>query len=161
MKQFEEIYTTHAKMIYKYLLSISLNEQIAEDLLQETFYKGIKGIRKFHGECKIEVWLCKIARNCYYDYLRKEKKYLLTDDMTKYELRYEDNSIIEREGYVELLKILDQLSEVYREVFMLKHYGELSLKEIAEMMGKSESWARVSYFRARQQLRRQVDEKRM
>lgn len=161
MKRFDEIYRTHAKMIYKYLISMTLNESVAEDLLQETFCKGIKNIGKFKGECKIEVWLCSIARNCFYDYLRKEKKYVLTKEMEAFEVAYEDNSLIEEEAYRELIILLNQLDAKYREVFVLNYFGELSLKEIGELMGKSESWARVTFFRAREQLRRGLNENRM
>jgi len=77
--QLEEIYKNYFKHVYLYIYSLSGNKHIAEDITSETFMKAISSIDSFKGDCDIRVWLCKIARNTYYSYLRKNKKLVSMD----------------------------------------------------------------------------------
>lgn len=147
---FDEVYTQYFKDVYKYVLSLCRNEAVAEDITQETFFKALKGIDGFKGTCKMRVWLCQIAKNTYFSYCEKEKKYF--GDLKNIE---ETSSVdfeqvyINNESAFEIHKALHCLDEPYKEVFTLRLFGELSFSQIAELFGKTESWARVTFHRAK------------
>lgn len=150
MINFHEIYCKYFKDVYKYSLSLSRNESIAEEITQETFFKALKSIDKFDGKCKLYVWLCQIAKNTYFSYYDKEKQLNRTVDIDTAlcvdELEYR---LLIRESALEVHKALHELEEPYKEVFSLRLFGELSFAQIGELFNKTESWARVTYHRAR------------
>ena len=76
MLNIQEVYEKYFTVVYRYLLSLSHNTHIAEELTQETFFKALKKVDDFRGECDLRVWLCQISKNTYYDYLKKNKKYV-------------------------------------------------------------------------------------
>ena len=123
----EEIYEKYYKDVYRFVLALSKNPHIAEDITQETFVKAIKAVDRFKGDCDIKVWLCQIAKNTYFTYAGKQN----------------------REQAIKIHRILHELPEPYKEVFTLRVFGELRFGQIADIFGKTESWARVTYHRAR------------
>ena len=136
----DKLYKEYSKLVFYYLNSLSGNSYIAEELTQETFYRAIKGITKFNNECKISTWLCKIAKNTWNDYLRKEKfqKTFSIDDENFIEKiileeSFEDN-IEDKSQIISLYKYIHKLDEDTREVFYLRLKGELSFKEIGEIL---------------------------
>ena len=156
MIDFGEIYNLYMRDVYKYVLALSRNPDIAEEITQETFFKALKSIDSFKGECKTSVWLCQIAKNTYYSYCAKEKRRSehTHDDFT---LSVEDD-FARSEAAFELHKKLHSLPEPYKEVFSLRVFGELSFVKIAELFGKTESWARVTYYRAKLKMEDMQDE---
>lgn len=161
----EELYKEYSKLIYYYLNSLCGDHAIAEELTQETFYKAIKGIKKFNNECKISTWLCKIAKNTWTDYLRKEKmqETLSIDDenfieKTILEKSFED-TINDKSEIISLYKQIHELDEDTREVFYLRLKGELSFKEIGEILNKSEDWARLNFYRGKIKLKEAMNNK--
>lgn len=154
---FEEIYNRYMKDVYKYILALSRNPDIAEEITQETFFKALKNIKSFKGECKISVWLCQIAKNTYYSYCAKEKR---RSEHTQEEIYfYFEDEVAERDMAFELHKRLHSLPEPYKEVFSLRVFGELPFSKIAELFGKTESWARVTYHRAKLKMEEKLNEK--
>ncbi len=160
MNSFHEIYQESVQKVYKFLLSLAGNADLAEELTSETFYQAFLHIGKFRGECSIDTWLCQIAKNCYYKELRRRKKWGLGEEIEKAwsqdieEMSVEAGfqNIEDRETALSLHKILHELPEPYREVFSLRVFGELQFKEIAVVFGKSESWAKMTYYRAKAKL---------
>ena len=152
--EFEEIYSEYFKDVYRYVLCLSKNESIAEDITQETFFKALKNIDKFKGNCKMRVWLCQIAKNSYFSYLKKEQKNLedVDDIADVFDIDFEQK-LIDDEDAFEIHKLIHNLEEPYKEVFTLRFFGNLSFSKIAELFGKTESWARVTYHRARIKLK--------
>lgn len=71
--EFEELYQTYFSDVYRYILKLSGSEHIAEEITEETFYKALRKIHTFRGECDIRIWLCRIAKNSYTSYLRKKR----------------------------------------------------------------------------------------
>jgi RNA polymerase sigma-70 factor, ECF subfamily len=160
MKAFEEIYTLYANDVYKYLMCLTGDQNISEELTQETFYKAYKNINSFKGTCKMSVWLCQIAKNTYYSYCKKEKpsrKEVLDEAMAS-DADLQDDYIM-LDNKITLHKILHSLEEPYKEVFTLKVFGELSYQQISEIFNKSESWARVTYYRAKEKIKAIFSEK--
>lgn len=154
MTEFEEIYSNYFKDVYRYSLVLSKNKSIAEDITQETFFKALKKIDAFKGDCKISIWLCQIAKNTYFSYLKKQP-YLLEDIDNVVNIPGDDfeQKIIADGNVYEIHKLIHGLEEPYKEVFMLRFFGDLSFRKIAELFGKTESWARVTYHRARAKLK--------
>ncbi|MDU5081933.1 sigma-70 family RNA polymerase sigma factor [uncultured Tissierella sp.] len=157
MTEFEEIYSEYFKDVYRYVLCLSKNESIAEDITQETFFKALKNIDSFKGNCKMSVWLCQIAKNSYFSYLKKKQNNFesIEDIADVFDSGFEQ-ILVDDESVFEIHKILHNLEEPYKEVFTLRFFGDLSFSKIAELFGKTESWARVTYHRARIKLKEKL-----
>ena len=156
----QEIYELYFTAVYRYILALSGNSQIAEDVTQETFFKALKKLDTFRGDCELRVWLCQIAKNEYFQLLRKRKKEEFPGEETLQSLPEADSLeqvIVERETYMQVQKILHHMEEPYKEVFSLRTFSELSFREIAELFCKSESWARVIYYRAKIKIKERLE----
>lgn len=155
MQDIKEIYEEYFETVNKYLFCLTKNYDVAEELTQETFYRAVKRIGTYKGECKISVWLCQIAKNLWYDQCRKNKKIISSD----YELlNLESDNKIEEElilndEKITLYKKMQKLDEKTREVIYLRMTGELSFKEIGDILNKSETWARVTFYRGKQKMK--------
>ncbi|SHI16734.1 RNA polymerase sigma-70 factor, ECF subfamily [Sporobacter termitidis DSM 10068] len=157
MTDFNQIYNQYFIDVYKYALSLSRNEAVAEEITQETFFKALKSLGKFDGKCKLYVWLCQIAKNTYYTFFNKENR--LATDAEGVDTFYADGleqGFLIRESAFEVHKALHKLTEPYKEVFSLRFFGELPFSQIAELFGKTESWARVTYHRARLKIKEEL-----
>lgn len=142
-----------------YIYSLSGDRHIAEDITAETFMKAIKSIEKFKGNCDIRVWLCQIAKNCYFSFLRKKKKTVHLDELSEQKDNFNFEQIISStEESMEIHEILHNLDEPYKEVFSLRVFGELSFKQIACLFGKSDNWACVTYHRARNKIKERMED---
>ena len=153
MSNITDIYNAHFNDVYKYIFVLCKNEALAEDITQDTFFKALKNIDAFNGTCKMRVWLCQIAKNTYFTYLKKEKN---QNNMAGIEDVYFDKieqNLINTDTAFQIHKQLHKLEEPYKEVFTLRLFGELSFAQIAELFEKTESWARVTYYRAKIKLK--------
>ena len=155
----EEIYQRYAKTVYHFLLARTANNDLAEELTQETFFQAIRSIERYDESCKLSTWLCGIAKNVLLTYRRKHpdmedlegpEAQILQEDSA-------ENAVIGRISTIDLLKKLHGLGEPYREVMYLRALGGLSFKEIGEVYGKSENWARVTFYRAKEKLRKDME----
>lgn len=152
MTEFDEIYKRYFSDVYKYALSLTRDEHAAEEITQETFFKALKAIDKFDGRCKLYVWLCQIAKNTYFTDRRRTAKgsELATESRPDDAL---EERLLNKESYFEIHKKLHALGEPYKEVFSLRVFSELSFRQIGELFGKTESWARVTYHRAKMKIK--------
>jgi len=151
---FQEVYNLYFRDVYKFVLSLCKNPALAEEITQETFFKVLNNIDSFRGQCKLYVWLCQIAKNTYYTHLAKtnrEKSPFKVTDQDCIEERF-----LDRETAFEIHKALHMLPEPYKEVFSLRTFGELSFKQIGSLFEKTESWARVTYHRAKLKIREEI-----
>ena len=149
---FEEVFNLYSKSVFKYCLSLCGSQATAEDITSETFLKAIKTGDSFEGKCSVKVWLCQIAKNTYYDYLRKHKRITeLPADMPS-ESDFEIE-LLDKAEALKIHKLLHRLNEPYKEVFSLRVFSELSYAEVGEIFEKSESWARVTYHRAKSKIK--------
>ena len=153
MESFEEVYRKYIKEVYYFLRKLSGNETVAEELTQQTFAIAFEKLETFRGECKLSVWLCQIAKHEYYTWTKKQKKYA---DERNREIADAPNDmlkdVIDRDEGRQIRKILHDLKEPYKEVFMLRTMGEVSYRDIGQLFSKSESWARVTYYRAKKMI---------
>lgn len=167
---FEQLYKLYFKDVYLFVLAMSRDADIAEEITQETFYKALKNINKFQQNCSVKTWLCQIAKNTYLTYIKKQK--LFTQEDTNCEpdspdmpgMHTDTNAgnaeaiYIRKEETLSIYKILHYLEEPYKEVFTLRILGDLSFKEIGEIFDRKEGWARVTYFRAKQKIQDLIKE---
>jgi len=154
MEAFDEIYDEYANVVFKYLMSLTMDPDLSEELTQETFYKAFGSLDRFAGKCKMSTWLCQIARNSYFSYHRKEKrKHSLAPDKQAISTINIEDEFIRAHNTISLHRIIRTLEEPYKEVFYLRFFAELPYQQISEIFGKSESWARVTFYRAKEKIR--------
>lgn len=158
-EDFNEIYRLYAQKVYRYILSLCRDKTLADDILQNTMLKAFDNIGSFTGRCSVQTWLCSIARNEYYNHLKKaDNKNASLDENTEGGSDNPEERAISNLTAMDILKLVHTLEEPFREIFTLRFYGELKFSEIGEVFGKSENWARVNYFRAREKLARMLEE---
>lgn len=155
MTDFQEVYDLYFKDVYKYALSLSRDPHVAEEITQETFFKALKNIGSFRGQCRLYVWLCQIAKNTYYSYSQKQARAAPEQEAPSGESL--EDKLLTKESAFEIHKLLHKLPEPYKEVFSLRVFGELSFQQIGELFGKTESWARVTYHRARLKIKEEME----
>lgn len=155
MQNMEQIYEQYFETINKYLFCLTHNNDISEELTQETFYKAVKKIHTYKGECKISVWLCQIAKNSWYDYCKKNKKVTrIEEELLEVQEKYTtEEKVISNDEKMLLYKKMQALDEKTREVIYLRITGELSFKEIGIILNQTENWARVTFYRGKNQLK--------
>ena len=156
MESMEQIYKQYASTVYKFLLSKCRDEDLADELTQETFYQAIKSIDHFDGRSQISTWLCAIARNILSSYSRKNKVHEPLED-ADIPVEGEESSVLNSMTGVELMRKLHSLPEPYREVMYMRVFGDLSFKEIGDILGKTDNWARVIYYRGKERLSKEVN----
>ncbi len=154
MENMEEVYNRHAQTVYKFLFSQCHDANTAEELTQETFYQAVRSIDRFDGTCKVSVWLCQIAKHLWYQHLRKvSRETELPEEAALPLAPSAEEETLERSGQVELLRRVHELPEPGREVVYLRAFGGLSFREIGDVMGKTETWARVTFYRGKERLK--------
>ena len=142
MQSIEKIYEEYFETVNKYLFCLTHNNDISEELTQETFYKAVKKIDTYKGECKISVWLCQIAKNLWYDEYIKNKKIVNTEENYLLNLQALDTleeQVISNDEKISLYKKMQLLDDKTREVMYLRITGELSFKEIGIILNKTEN----------------------
>ena len=157
---YEKLYNLYYMQIYSYVVSIARNRELAEEITQNTFYKAISTKSKFKDKSNELTWLCSIAKNLYYDELRKNQH--ITDMSEIGELPSDENierTVFDSDMAFRIHLVLHSLDEPYNEVFQLRVFGELSFAHIATIFGKTETWARVTYHRAKLKIQERMDEK--
>lgn len=161
---FEEIYIRYARRLYLFIYSKCRNREMTEDILQTTFLKAIENISSFRGECDIYTWLCKIALNSLFREMKKKSDIAsldaLSEEWTAAELPdiapAPADIVIQNEEREELYRHIEQLPRRWQELVKLR-LQELSFKEIAQRLGKTENWAKVNYSRAKERLKSNIN----
>lgn len=159
---FEAAYRAYFRDVYYFLLSLTEDAPLAEELCQETFFKALKSIRRFDGSQDIRAWLFTIARNAYYSHCRKQKRIVSQETLPQVispDVRVED-CLVNEETAFQIHQLLHAMPEPYKEVFTLRVFGELPFEKIGRLFGKSAGWARVTYYRAKIQIVTRMEAKR-
>ena len=152
----EEVYSEYREMVLRYVTRLCGNQSLSEEITQETFYQAIKGWDRFNGQSSISTWLCGIAKRLYYTTLRKPPLPTVSDKEPAQSDFVE--ALIRRDQAMTAHHLLHALKEPYREVFTLRTFCDMNHAQIGELFHKSESWARVTYYRARQMLQEALKE---
>jgi len=154
MQDMEEIYKQHSKTVYKYIFCLSNgNSDLAEEITAETFAIAVERINQFKGNCKISVWLCQIAKFLWYKQLKNKSKIQFEKLENLEDSKKIEDILIEKEEKLQIFKHIQNLDEKTKDVMYLRLMGNLSFIEIAEVMGKTSNWARVTYYRGKQKIK--------
>ena len=149
----EEIYQQHAQTVYRFLLTHTRDTDLAEELTQETFYQAIRSSDRFDESCKVSTWLCAIAKRVLFTYRIKHPVTEELEEQTQ-SVPSAENEAVDAVSRMELIRLVHELAEPAREVVYLRVFGGLSFAEIGEVHGKTENWARVTFYRAKEKLRK-------
>ena len=160
MEDFDGVYQRYFPQVYRYLCALCRDSALAEELAQETFVQALEHIERFRGECSLYAWLCQIGKNAWLKECRRQKHHETCPiekmvEVASLELTPEEQ-VVQREERMRVRQAVQRLSEPYKDVFILHTYADVKLKEIAELYGKSETWARVTYYRAKQKIIQEV-----
>lgn len=165
MEVFEQVYALYFKDVYRYIYSLCKDAAESEEITQETFFQAMKSMHSFRGECKMLVWLCQIAKHIYFARQKKRKHKAelpldesLSDSENLQETVSLEQRLADEADAMRIHESLHRLDEPYKEIFMLRVFGELSYKKIACIFGKTENWARVSYYRAKVKIMGEMEE---
>ncbi len=155
----EKLYEAFYMKVFSYVMTLAKDRNDAEEITQETFFRAISTDKSFRGDSDSYTWLCAIAKNIFIDEKRRSSR---QDDELSEELPDTNKGIEEkltdRDQSLKIHLILHKLEEPYKEVFQLRIFGELSFAEIGSIFGKTETWARVTYHRARLKIKERMDE---
>ncbi len=158
---FERIYVDYFNDVYNYVWRLSNDRHIASEVTSDTFFKAMRSVEHFRGDCDLRVWLCQIAKNSYFSYIKKKKRFIGIEDTTLKDAADPnisvDEQVANREQAAKIQELLHTLSEPYKEVFMWRVFAGLSFKEIGQIFGKSDNWACVTYHRARTMLKNELE----
>ncbi|GEK35346.1 RNA polymerase sigma factor [Kurthia sibirica] len=156
---FEELYQKYFQEIYFYVKSLSRNEKVAEEITQETFFKAFKHLDSFDGSKDIRAWLFTIAKNAYYSSYKKSKREISGEFQSEpiVETIFM-NQLVNSDAAFKVHQFIHEMDEPYKEVFTLRVFGELPFEKIGLLFGKSASWARVTYYRAKKKIAQKMEE---
>ena len=159
---FEYIYNQYFNDVYLYIRRLSNNEHIAEEITSECFYKAMQSIDRFRNECDIRVWLCQIAKNCYFTYQKKVSKISSLDELEISDIADTSDTIEEhlsrQDEAMQIRGLLHTIPDPYKEVFMWRAFGELNFNQIGQIFGKTDNWACVTYHRARIMIKKRLED---
>ncbi len=155
MLSMEEVYQHHAQTVWRYLMAQTHDPGLAEELTQETFYQAVRTAHKFDGTSAVPTWLCGIAKNVLRTYRRRHPP---QDDLPESALTAPspEGDVLARQQHLEVLRALQKLPERTREVMYLRLYGDLSFREIAQVLSLTENYARVTFYRGKEALRKEL-----
>ena len=162
MQSMEEIYRQHAQMVYRYLCSLTGDEDLSEELTQETFAQAVSSIGRFDGSCKVSTWLCAIAKNQLMAYRRRHPLQDSLDELAETGASpvgtapSPEEETVAAERKRRLYAAIHDSPEPAREVLYLRLLGGLSFREIGDVLGQSENWARVTFYRGKEKLKGKV-----
>lgn len=156
----DELYRRHSRTVYRYLLSLTGDGHLAEELTQETMFRAVMNMGSFRGDCGVSVWLCQIAKHLWFEERRKGRRTAPLEEAVLADSAEADpaEALGDRETAEQLLRQLHNLEEPYKEVFLLHALGDMPLKDVSRLFGKSDSWARVTYYRAKAMIARRWKE---
>lgn len=155
---YEKLYNSYYLQVFSYVMTIVKNQTIAEEITQNVFYKAMTAKHTYEGRSSEFTWLCSIAKNLAIDECRKNTKYTPYDETDSEASGDIADNYEDKDTAIQIHLILHELQEPYKEVFQLRVFGELSFSQIATIFGKTESWARVTYHRARLKIKERMDE---
>ena len=159
MQDLDRIYQDNFIKVYRYILSISGDPHLAEDITQETFFKALQKLNSFRGDCSLTTWLCRIARNLYLNHEGRQtrsRNYMKQHPPETVSPENVEQELIRKEQAAEVIAAMQNLDDPYKEVFSLRTFSDLSFTEIGKVFGKNDSWARVTYHRAKLKIKEEL-----
>lgn len=153
MTEFEKVYRMYFSEVEHYLLALSKDASLAEELTAQVFFRAMKALPDFRGDSDIRTWLYGIAKNLYLSHLRQQKRTEPMEQELQDSVLDPESRLVEKDQAMRIHLLLHTLPEPYKEVFSLRVFGQLSFLEIGTIFGKTANWACVTYHRARQKIK--------
>lgn len=160
----EAVYQEYAQLVYRFLYAHTHDGDWSQELMQETFLRAVDSVSRYDGSCKLSVWLCQIAKHILWQELRRKKRVDLVElpeELPDASETDGETSVIRRERTQELYRAIHSLPEMEKEVVLYRMTGELSFRQIGEILGKSENWSRTVFYRAKQKIRKELEKYEM
>ncbi len=158
MTDLDQVYREHAATVYRFLLAKCGSEQTAEELTQETFYQAVRSIHRYDGSCKITTWLCGIAKNLLYaSYRDVSLQNVPLEEAPEPVAPSAEEEVLADLDRTAALQAIHRAPEPAREVLYLRLLGGLSFREIGAVLGQTETWARVTFYRAKAKLVKELN----
>ena len=154
----EKLFDAYYMKVFSYAMTLTRDRTQAEEITQDTFFRAFATKHRFRGESDEGTWLCAIAKNFFLDKRRRRSRHKTISEDIPDPGKNVEKIVEDRDSSFQIHLMLHQLEEPYREVFMLRVFGELSFREIGIIFKKTENWARVTYYRARMKLRERMSE---
>ena len=155
---YEKLYNAYYMQVYSYAITLTKNPEQAEEITQHTFVKAMSSKSKYGGKSSELTWLCAIAKNLYYDEIRRKQKLTKIEGVDNIPSSDDlEKAVSDADAAFRIHMVLHELEEPYKEVFQLRVFGELSFSQIASIFEKTESWARVTYHRARLKIKERME----
>lgn len=157
---FEAIYRLYFTPVYRFVLGLSKSPDLADEITAQTFFKALQSLDSFRGDGSIEGWLKHIAKNLYFDHLRRSNRNITVDEINHLESNEPspDEQVLQQESVSRIEKLLSELQPPYQEVFHLRVVMEMSFREIGKLFDKSENWACVTYHRAKKKIQDKLED---
>ena len=156
----DAVYQEYANLIYRFLYTHTHDADWSQELMQETFLRAVDSISRYDGSCKLSVWLCQIAKHVMWQGLRKRKRFDIvewTEELPDAHGQDGEGCALQQERTKELYRAIHLLPELEKEVVLYRMTGELSFRQIGEILGKSENWSRTVFYRAKQKIRKELE----
>ncbi len=153
-----ELFDRHAHAVYRYLLRLSGDQTLADDLTNETFYRAMLALDGFRGDASVKTWLLRIARNLYLNRVKREKRMTSLDALVEKGATFStpqpgpEAVTLSRERGEAIQRALLTLSETDRSILLLTSQEKLAHREISQILEISVAAVKVRVFRARQRL---------
>lgn len=160
----EAVYQEYAQLVYRFLYAHTHDADWSQELMQETFLRAVDSIARYDGSCKLSVWLCQIAKHILWQELRRRKRVdmvELPEELPDTSGSDGETSVLHKENIQELYRAIHCLAETEKEVVLYRMTGELSFRQIGEILGKSENWCRTVFYRAKQKIRKELEKYEM
>ena len=155
---YEKLYNSYYMQVYSYAVALTKNPEQAEEIVQHTFVKALSSKAGYKGKSSELTWLCSIAKNLYYDELRRNQRLSSLGENLHISSEVDiEQAVSDSDMAFRIHLVLHKLDEPYKEVFQLRVFGELSFSQIATIFGKTESWARVTYHRAKLKIQERME----
>lgn len=161
MNEFTSIYGEIQPKLYSFFYMKTGSKELAEDLTHEVFYEALKSYGSFKGNSSLKTWIFSIANNLLKKHYRKKKSAKVLEEKLSIEhLVVEDleNSVINKDNRLQLIKAINLLDDLTKEIVLLRIYGELSFKEIGHTLNKSENYARVTFHRGKLKIQKELED---
>lgn len=155
---YEKLYNSYYMQVYSYAVALTKNPEQAEEIAQHTFVKALSSKAGYKGKSSELTWLCSIVKNLYYDELRRNQRISSLGENLHISSEVDIEQVVsDSDMAFRIHLVLHKLDEPYKEVFQLRVFGELSFSQIATIFGKTESWARVTYHRAKLKIQERME----
>lgn len=151
---FEQIYRAYFTQVYRYVLRLCGDEQMAQDVTADTFFRALTKLDSYREASSVSTWLCAIAKRTWLSKARRERRMVPTDPLPDASV---PDGMQARVEAAEAREAIDRLPPAMRDVFLMRVDGGMAFRDIGSLLGHTENWACVNYHRARERLRQELE----